>query len=103
MGLVEMYTSQVDLSNGIPSEPKKNHMQKLQPRELNIPTNLIGATNLFFISPPRVKCLDIYGFLIATLSVHPNSNLLVLILDGWKLHNFLSSNLIQSCCDFSDL
>ena len=54
LGLFHYCTSWRDLSNGLLSDPNEDHMQKLRPREVGIPTYHFGARKTVGISSSRV-------------------------------------------------
>jgi hypothetical protein len=54
-----MCTLGLDLSDGVPSTPNIDHMQKLCSGEVEVSTNHIGAHKPFGISSSKVMVLDV--------------------------------------------
>jgi hypothetical protein len=54
-----MCTSNIEISDGIPSTPNKYFMQKLHPWEVDISTNHYGAQKPFGISSYGVMVLNV--------------------------------------------
>ena len=54
LGLFHYCTPRWDLSNGLSSNPNGDHMQKLCPQEVGIPTYHFGARKIVGISSSRV-------------------------------------------------
>jgi hypothetical protein len=68
LGPVETCTSRIYLYNGISNAPNGDHMQNLRPQGVGISTTPIGAHKSFGVSSPRVRVLDVKGFLIYSLN-----------------------------------
>ena len=58
LGLIEIHSSRLDLSNELSCTPNKDCMQNLRPREVDISTTRIGAHKPFGVSSSGVRVLD---------------------------------------------